>query len=395
MTQLSAGDPEPAEARLRSDHDRIRAMLLPALADTGVTSMDRFSTDLMSALRKQPDISVELASTGRGPGFGAYLPRRLTRGGTRFVWYPAAARRLHGDVFHVLDQGYAHLVGVVDPRRTIVTCHDLIPLRASATGASFQVPRSTLAWYRIAVGFLRRAAHVACVSETTRKDVIALLGVDPARTSVVVSGVDERFRQLPSERRHQVRSGFPTRAMLLLHVSSGAPYKNVAATLATLAELRRRGHEALLLRVGPPLSQGQSKVAECHGVSRYVVEHGAVADEALVELYGAADVVMVPSYWEGFGWPVVEALACGTPTVISNCEPLLETAADAALSAPAESAAAIATAVERFWTSPELREEFRLRGLERVRSLSWERTAREYVTLYRSVASPSGGGVRP
>jgi glycosyltransferase involved in cell wall biosynthesis len=118
-----------------------------------------------------------------------------------------------------------------------------------------------------------------------------------------------------------------------------------------------------------------------------VIERGAVSEQNLVRLYNAVDAVIVPSYWEGFGWPVVEALACGAPTVISSCEPLLEAAAGAALSAPADDPAAHAAAVERIWASASLREELRQRGFERARSLTWDRTAAEYSALYRRIAN--------
>jgi glycosyltransferase involved in cell wall biosynthesis len=386
MSSPSLGHPEPANRTTGSDSDPVRAVLLPALADGGVHSMSRFAAELQSALAGQSGVSARLAFEGRAPAFGPWMPRRLARGGTRFAWYPAAARRLQGEVFHVLDQGYGHLAAVIDPRRVVVTCHDLIPLRAHVTGAPFRVPATTLAWYRVAVSFLRRVAHVACVSEATRRDVTTLLRVDPARTSVVLSGVSPRFRPLSGTQREQIRGRFPTGSTLLLHVSSGAPYKNVEGTLATLAALRGRGHATLLLRVGPALSTEQRARADRLGVSRYVVERGSVTEEDLIELYNAVDAVIVPSHWEGFGWPVVEALACGAPTVISSREPLLEAAAGAALSAPAEDPAALAAAVERIWEPGPLREELRRRGLERAGSLSWDRTAREYATLYRDVA---------
>jgi glycosyltransferase involved in cell wall biosynthesis len=268
----------------------------------------------------------------------------------------------------------------------LVTCHDVIPLRAHATKAPFAVPGPTLAWYRFAVSFLRRVAHVACVSEATRRDVIDLVGVHPKRTSVVFQGLNERFRPLGPERCRRARSSLPAEPKLLLHVSSGAPYKNVEGTLAATAHLRGRGVDVLLLRVGPPLNPEQRAVANDHGVLRHVVEMGSVGDERLAELYNAVDAVIFPSHWEGFGLPAAEALACGTPTVVSDCAPLLETVGDAALAAPATDPEALAAAVCRIWESPSLREQLRERGPARARRFSWRLAGEQYSQLYRRIS---------
>ena len=369
----------------------VRLVLMPPVLERDIVSMNRFSTELVSELLKHEELTVNVAPGTLDYSLPRWVPRRIRRGSTRFLLYPMAVRRLTGDIFHLLTHAYGHLTTVLPAERMVVTCHDVIPLRAQAMKAPFAVPRATLAWYRLAVSFLRRVAHVACVSEATRRDVIQLVGVDPSRTSVVLQGLSERFRPLSAERRGLVRSSFPTDAKLVLHVSSGAAYKNVEGTLRVLAHLRQRGQKVLLLRVGPRLRPEQRTVADHHGVCRYLIEVGSPSDERLAELYGAVDAVIFPSYWEGFGLPAAEALACGAPTVVSDCEPLLETVGDAALAAPATDSQALAGAVCRLWESPSLRAELRERGLARVRRFSWELAGDQYVKLYRRIRREAQG----
>ena len=128
--------------------------------------------------------------------------------------------------------------------------------------------------------WLRRAAHVACVSKATRADVIELLGVDPRRTSVVPNGLARSFHPLGEDERERLRAEIDRGARLLLHVSSGAVYeKNVEGTLEALARLRASEPRTLLLRAGAPLTQEQRALAERLGVLPAVRELGRVSDE--------------------------------------------------------------------------------------------------------------------
>jgi len=237
--------------------------------------------------------------------------------------------------------------------------------------------------YRFSVRSLRAAARVVCVSEATRRDLIAYGGVDPARTSICPPGVSSSFRRLDPETRRRVRGEFPPEKRLLMHVSSGWPYKNVEGTIEVLARLVSEGHDVLLVRVGVPLRPEQAALAMRLGVGRRVIETGSVSDTRLVELYNAADTFLFPSRWEGFGWPAVEALACGTPVVVSTCDALLEAVDGAALAAPASAPDALAREVIRLWSDDELASTMRRRGEKRARRLSWDSAADHYVRAYR------------
>ena len=167
-------------------------------------------------------------------------------------------------------------------------------------------------------------------------------------------------------------------------MSSGAPYKNDAAVLRTAAGL---GDEVTLLRVGPELAPEHALLARTLGLGGRVVEAGQLhPDRRLAELYGVADVLLFPSHAEGFGWPPVEAMACGTPVVTSDLPALREVAAGAALHAGAGDVAGLTAAVDAVLGNPARAAEMRELGLRRAAQFTWARTLAGYESVYESVA---------
>ena len=224
---------------------------------------------------------------------------------------------------------------------------------------------------------------MVCTTEFVRSDVVATKGVDPARTEVVPLGVGERFRPLAAGDRERLRAELGLRGPVVLQVSSGAPYKNEAAVLRTAAGL---GEGVTLLRAGPPLEPEHEALARALGLEGRLVRAGLHTDARLAELYGVADVLLFPSHAEGFGWPPVEAMACGTPVVTSDLPVLREVAAGAALHAGPDDVAGLTAAVAAVLGNPERAAEMRELGLRRAAEFTWERTLAGYQRVYESVA---------
>jgi glycosyltransferase involved in cell wall biosynthesis len=233
---------------------------------------------------------------------------------------------------------------------------------------------------------MRNVAHVACVSEQTQRDVIEFVGVDPDRTSVIPNGVSTGFMPFDHSTRARLRAtiaGPGTR--IVLHVSTGAAYKNVEGSLRTLAALRAMGTPAVLVRAGAVLRPSQLSLARRLGIAAAVHDLGRVSDRRLGELYNLADVLLFPSHYEGFGWPPLEAMASGTPVVTSEAPALLEVTDDAALHAPAANPSELALAIRSIFDDPAVAQRLVNAGIKRAAHYRWAKTARAFDALYRRV----------
>jgi glycosyltransferase involved in cell wall biosynthesis len=196
-------------------------------------------------------------------------------------------------------------------------------------------------------------------------------------------GVSDRFH--PPE----LREGEEVTAqnLHLLHVGHCGPYKNIEGILRALPIIQSRcGCTVTLLKAGLPFTRPQRELISQLGLENAVRHLGVVADSELPALYAKVDVLLIPSLYEGFGLPVLEAMACGTPVVASTAGALSETAGEAALLVDPLDIEGLADAVTRIANDGELRAKLRRRGLERARQFPWRRTALATAAVYSEVA---------
>ena len=302
----------------------------------------------------------------------------------RFWRYPqhAALLRSRFDLFHVIDHSYAHLVNALPAERTVVTCHDLDAFRSLLEPQS--EPRSTAfrsMTKRIAAG-LRNAAHVICDTDAIRRDLLDAGLAEPARVSVVPLGVDEKFfgESVP-----------PANGKVdILHVGSTAGRKRIDILLRIVAALAAQFPSLRLIRVGDGLADHQRQLAETLGITKRIVEERAVGEDALAQWYRRAALVVHPSDREGFGLPVLEALASGTPVVASDLPVLREVAGDTAtFCTPGDVDEWARTAAELLRERTRRPNRWRARqerGRARARQFTWRRFADGVVGVYEQLA---------
>jgi glycosyltransferase involved in cell wall biosynthesis len=306
----------------------------------------------------------------------------------RLVAYPVAAARTRGDLWHICDHGYGHLAALLPPERVIVTCHDLMLLRSREVDVGLDARASTVARFRWSLSFLSKVAHVFCDSAATQHDLVRLTATPHERTSVVPLGIEDSFRPLEARSRRTIRSrlGFSDDDIVIMHVATNAAYKNPLAAVQCLRELRRRGFAAHLLRVGAPLKDIERPGMAFDDVERFIHEFRGLDDARLMELYNCADALIHPSYWEGFGWPPLEAMACGTPVVISTADSLLEIVGNAGPSAPATDIRGLVDGLVRV-TSPDERHQWRHRVLDRASAFTWSGCVDTVTSRYDEVSA--------
>ena len=287
------------------------------------------------------------------------------------------------DLLHGL--AYASPLAAACP--TVVTVHDLSFIRYPEAFRPFH--RIYLRW--ITLASTRRAAHVIAVSESTRRDVINFCGVPAGRVTVVPNGVTGDFRpaapcEVLSFRR---RRGLPER--FILFVGTLEPRKNLVRLIHAYgdwcAARRTAGAPPKLVIAGGRgwfYHQIFAHVVE-RGLDSQVLFPGYLPCDELPWWYRAADLFIYPSLFEGFGLPVLEAMACGTPTITSATSSLPEVAGEAALLVNAEDPRALATAIDRVLGDPVLAAELSRRGVARAAEFTWARTASATASLYRTL----------
>ena len=365
---------------------RTRVLLVRDMPEQQLVSMERFADQIECGFATHPRYGMRSLALHGSPIAARFGLGRVDSYATRFVRYPLAARRTRADVYHIVDHGYAHVAALLPRERTLVSCHDLMLLKAAEGVAGFAPGRGQLARFRWSTSYLKNVARVVCPSESTKRDLVRLRGVSPEQISVVPYGVDARFRPLGVDVSVSLKASLPHKAkFVVVHVSTGDAYKNVPGTLRALAGLRESGIDVALLRVGKPLSIDERRLATQLRVTGAVVECGRVSEERLVELYNAADVLLFPSFYEGFGLPPLEAMACGTPVVVSDAPSLAEVVGVAGLAAPARDVAALVLAVRSVLGSPDLAETLRRRGIERAAQFTWQRTIDGFAKAYAFV----------
>jgi len=302
---------------------------------------------------------------------------------SRWIRYPLALRGIQADVYHILDNSYGHLAFFLDPRRTVVTSHGGTPRSWRQWN-----PEGPSMWlFDLAFRGMLRAAHIIIVSHYAKRELLAEASYPPERIHVVYHGIDERFHPATDDERQRVRQRYlrPVEKALLLHVGHCAARKNVERLLQAVALLRQRGLKVRLLQVGGVFTSAQRHLVETLGINEAVTQIPHVPNAELPAFYSAADVFVFPSFYEGFGVPLIEAMACGTPVVCSDWELFREVCGDAALFADPDSPEAIAEAIAQVLSDHALTQDLRQRGVERARHFTWERTARETMEIYRSI----------
>ena len=239
----------------------------------------------------------------------------------------------------------------------------------------------------------RLARRVITVSQHSARDIELLYGLPAERIVVIPNGVSTEFRPMSDPSLVaglRTRFEFPTERFILF-VGGADPRKNHQTLLRAFARVLHVLTSSSLVLVGDPVHRFGDirQTARTFGVESRVVCTGRLSVTDMIVLYSNADVFVFPSLYEGFGLPVLEAMACGTPVITSNTTSLPEVAGDAALLVKPDDVDGIADAMLRVLEEPDLRRDLQARGLERIKQFTWERTARQTLALYRELCNES------
>lgn len=302
----------------------------------------------------------------------------------RIAWeqsgFPLWAALCRTDVVH----GTVNVLPLARAAPGVVTVHDLSFLRYPET-----FPRAKAQYLRYAVTFSARSARrVIAVSESTRRDLIELARVREDRVEVVYSGVDERFRPLTDGELGRFRSKTFGGRPYILHVGTLQPRKNVNVLIRAFAQLKSGEHiphKLALVGARGWMYQRLFDLVQDLGLSDDVSFVDYVHQNDLPLWYNCADVFTYPSVYEGFGLPILEAMACGTPVVTSASSSLLEVVGEAGITVEPGSDEALAHALSGILNDSARRDSLRAAGLRHAQGWTWDATARETARIYEIV----------
>lgn len=338
----------------------MRILLVGNYAPDRQESMARFCQILERGLSTQ---GIEVRITRPGEFFtrwvSEYSPLRKWFGYLdKLVLYPwrLRMRARWADIVHICDHSNAPYVFATGSKKTLVTCHDLLAVRSSMG----DFPENVTGWsgrlyQKLILRGLQRSAHIACASESTRNDVLRLVNKPPEQVSVVHNGLNYPYTRMNTDEAAQILAarGITRDTHFLLHVGGNQWYKNRMGVLHIFVELIQHAGQASLKLVlaGKALTDEMRAYIAEYNIGNRVFELQDVENEELRALYSCATGLLFPSLYEGFGWPVIEAQACGCPVYTSAHPPMTEIGGDCAVyidpRSPAKSATRIIEAILR------------------------------------------------
>jgi glycosyltransferase involved in cell wall biosynthesis len=352
-------------------------------AGTGV-----YAARLLEQFANRPDLRMDVWNGWRDSSRNRLATAALRAAGDVFwtqACLPALLWKRGSDLLHAP----AFIAPVVSPCPVVTTIHDVTYLL---------YPSHFARWWTTYLKFVmppavRSAAAIICGSENSKRDIVKAYGIGWDRVRVVPYGVDHARFNPAATLDHHWAQALGIRDGYVLHVGTFSYRKNIPTLLHAVAHLRARGKwgdRQVVLAGAQNLSlKGAQEVFETIrelDLSSSVVLTGHMPDEHVPGLYAHASLLVMPSLYEGFGFPVVEAMAAGTPVVCSNTSCLPEVAGDAAILFSPHDPYALARVMEDLIQNRSLAEELRRKGIEQARQFTWQRTAEQTIEIYREVA---------
>jgi glycosyltransferase involved in cell wall biosynthesis len=311
------------------------------------------------------------------------------------LWdYPRLLRRLRTqfNVFHVVDHSYSQLVHELPRDRTVVTCHDLDAFRCVLSDGRENRSLAFKVMTRHIASGLSRAAHVVCVSHSVRNELVAS-GIVPAnRVSTVANGIHPTCSRVPnptddSEAERLLQSNQGT--TYLLHVGSTIPRKRIDTLLRVFATVNKNLPMTKLVRVGGNFTDSQQELARQLGILEAIVVLPFLEREILAAIYRRAALLLLTSEAEGFGLPLVEAMACGCPVIASDIHVLREIGGQAAVfCAVGDHSAWSETVISLLSERRQNPESWKKRSSDcstHAAQFTWQRSAAQCVEIYKKV----------
>jgi glycosyltransferase involved in cell wall biosynthesis len=287
------------------------------------------------------------------------------------------------DIYHVPQNG----IGLPSPKRCpiVVTVHDLIPYILEDTVG----PGYLKIFKREMPRILEEAEHIITVSENSRQDLEQIMGVPKERITVIFEAPESTYKPIRREvAKARIKNKYKIANPFILYIGGFSPRKNLRGLVKAFQKIYQElkvPYNLVILGKHSRDYQGIKELAEKLDLTDRVLFPGFASVQDLPFFYNAAELFVYPSFYEGFGLPPIEALACGTPTITSNVSSLPEVVGEAAILIDPHDPLDLATAMHRVLTEPDLEQDLRKKGPKRAGYFSWTKTAAQTLKVYQGL----------
>jgi glycosyltransferase involved in cell wall biosynthesis len=319
------------------------------------------------------------------------LPIPKLGGALTTYWYPYSIKsRRKAEILHTVG-GAAYVLNFVSSKKTLVTCFDIID-HMQIIGAlpypEYKIKYHPLdkIWVNLYVRGIKKSDRVIAISECTKDALVKYLGYPPDKIYVVHLGVNHSVFKKIKKVRGEILEGLGISAEhKVILVMGGGQKDRLLFLIRSFYQLKKKIKNVKLIKVGvsePKYREKICAIIEELGLKKDFLDMGRVPLDTLVELYNAVDLLVQPCIYDGWSLPVIEAMSCGTPVVISDAQALKEAAGGAAAIFDRFNTKDLTKAVYRILTDDGLRDEMSKKGLRRTKMFSWEKTAEETAKVY-------------
>lgn len=380
--------------------ERLKILLINNAPPTAGPGIYAFS--IFNLLQQNTQIDVDMAYTFDFPLnrnkikgniiFLSRIPSSTINRMLNFFINPLRIPKTY-DVYHIMTQTLGRLSRFIHP--SIITVHDIYPLKASLTEPTMYGDLKSLPYgnkiisaayhtfVRESIKSVKYADVIITPSSYTKKEMISLLHINPHKIQVVPHGIRHELFKPRDKTKIRKKFNLPLNKKIILHVGSENPRKNIPTLIEAFAKLHKDGdHDTILVRVGETRVTTH-KLISAHHLEKSVLEFGLRDQSDLCFLYNAADVLVFPSLYEGFGLPLIEAMASGCPVIAADRTSLPEVLGDAGILCDPLNSDELADAMKRLLDDKELRQKFSQKGLRRAAMYSWDRVVKETVQIFK------------
>ena len=302
--------------------------------------------------------------------------------GCRYLVYPflIKLKTKKGNIKHITSQDLAYLLHLLKIKKTIVTCHDLIPW-------IYDKNRSFI-WKHNMAG-LKKADRIITISKFSKNDIIKYLGYPEKKIHVIPNGVDHNSYYKNRNKNVLKKLNIELNEKIILYVGSEQPRQNVDVIIKSFAKLKKQLNNVKLLKIGVPQFNGAReknlKLIKDLNLHSDVIFTGYVREEDLPKYYNAADLLVYPCAYAGFGLPPLEAMACSTPVITSNTTSLPEVVGDAGIMVNPDDINELADKMYEVLTNNGLAEDMAKNGLKRAKMFNWDESAQKTMKIYEDL----------